>query len=1052
MSSQAPRKILVLELWGLGDLTFSTVLIRKAVEAGETVHVLGKPHAKPLLEPTFPSLKFFPFQAGWTKFIHKYRLWNWNWKVFFSLILQLRREHYDAAVSARDDPRDHLLMWVIGAKQRFGFPHAWSHVLLNRPVARRCGHRQHKVEDWRDLTAGMGYGEAGDPELRLAAYRTKRVDEVLGEQRSPVLVLHTGARIAVRRWPLAYYEEVILRLRRSFRFFLVLIPDPDGCGSKLSSLADAVLNDLTLMEMIDTVGRADFLLCNDSGPGHIAAACGTPSISLFGPTEADWFRPWGPLHRIILRDNCPHRPCFDYCHFSEPHCMTRLTPATVWPEVEAHLCALVARGSLPESFLLAPGTVSGQPLVAAVVATYNRPLELARLLQSLKGTPTPLGVVVVDNADDPATAAVIEAAQGWLDVARVVPGSNLGCGGGLAYGEAEALKRFGHRLTHFWVMDDDAEVLPGALEALLAAMDQEKAVVATPMVLNDAGEIGWFPGLLQRDVFNAVRKNRVRQPAEYHGQFGHRPVPFSWSTGISLLAERGAVEAVGLHRTDFLIRGEDLDFSLRLTAWGKGIYVPDAEVRHLPPPGLDTPQTRQSDRRKHAILLQNLAFISLHLRHGRRILRTLPGNFLRYVRTWGLFSTGEALAAFWVGAVRSWPAGYDKASEPVKLLVFAHTPPPYHGQSFMVQLMLNGFGGDARHGKKKGIGGIECYHVNCSLSKSMEDIGCIRWGKVLLLLRYCLEAIWCRLRYGVRNFYYVPAPGKQGALYRDWMVLLICRPFFPNLVFHWHATGLTQWLDHNGNAWEKWITRRLHGAPELSIPLAEASSMDAAWLKSQKTIVVPNGIPDPCPDFQKHLLPRRKARIEARRQEPGKDSIEIRLLYMAHCTRDKGLFDALEGVALFNRNQTRWRAHFSVAGAFMDLKEEREFQERIQRPDLAGAVTYIGFASGDKKKALFEESDCLCFPTYYLAESFPLTLVEAAAYGLPSVVTRWRAIPEIQPPDYPGFVDARAPDQIAAVLECLAVADFTELLRERFLARFSEEMHLRQLAEAIRAR
>ncbi|GEM_PF-51812 len=1055
MSAEAPRKLLVLELWGLGDLTFSTVLIRKAVEAGETVHVLGKPHAKPLLEPTFPSLKFFPFQAGWTKFIHKYRIWNWNWKVFFSLILELRREHYDVAVSARDDPRDHLLMWLIGAKSRYGFPHVWSQVLLNHPVARSGGNRQHKVEDWRDLAAGMGYGEAGDPVLRLAAYRTERVDEVLGEQRLPLLVIHTGARIAVRRWPLPYYEELIQRLRRSFRFFLVLIPDPDGYGAKLSSLADAVLNDLTLMELTDMVGRADLILCNDSGPGHIAAACGTPSISLFGPTEADWFRPWGPLHRIILRDNCRYRPCFDYCHFSEPHCMTRLTPATVWPEVEAYLCRLVAGGSLPESFLPDAGVGAGRPFVAAVVATYKRPEELTRLLQSLKGTPTPLAVVVVDNADDPATAAVVEAARGWLEVVRLVPGENLGCGGGLAYGEAEAIKRFGNRLTHFWVMDDDTEVLPGALEVLLAAMEKEKAVVATPLVLNSAGEINWFPGLLDRPVFDAVRKQRVRTPAEYREQFGNAPVPFSWSTGISLLAERGAVEAVGLHRSDFLIRGEDLDFSLRLTSWGKGIYVPEAEVRHLPPAGPDTVQTRQSDRRKHAILLQNLAFISLHLRHGRRILRTLPGNNLRYVHTWGLFSVGEVLTAFWAGAVRGRPAGYDEASEPVKVLIFAHTPPPHHGQSFMVQLMLNGLGGDARKGKQKGIGGIECYHVNCSLSKGMEDIGCIRWGKVLLLLRYCLEAIWCRFRYGVRNFYYVPAPGKQGALFRDWMVLFMCRPFFPKLIFHWHATGLTQWLDESGHGLERWITRLLLRRPTLSIALAKASSRDAEWLESRRTAIVPNGIPDPCPSFRQTLLCQRQARWaeltrkgEEARQK-GTASTEFRLLYISHCTREKGLFDTVEGVALFNQRQNGFRVHLTVAGVFMEPREEEEFFNRIARPDLKGAVEYVGFAGGEKKKRLFETSDGICFVSYYFAESFGLVVVEAMAYGVPLVATFWNAIPEILPPGYPGLVDPRSPQQIADKLEAIMKADLAETLRDRFESHFLMKPHLELLKETL---
>src|SRR5512142_2144174 len=100
----------------------------------------------------------------------------------------------------------------------------------------------------------------------------------------------------------------------------------------------------------------------------------------------------------------------------------------------------------------------------------------------------------------------------------------------------------------------------------------------------------------------------------------------------------------------------------------------------------------------------------------------------------------------------------------MKLLVFAHTPPPHHGQSYMVRLMLEGFGGDRRRPARpstargqQGPFGIECYHVNARLSKKLEDIGDLRFGKLMLLLGYCLEAIWCRFRYGVTNFYYIPA-------------------------------------------------------------------------------------------------------------------------------------------------------------------------------------------------------------------------------------------------------------------------------------------------------
>src|ERR1051325_2893803 len=137
----------------------------------------------------------------------------------------------------------------------------------------------------------------------------------------------------------------------------------------------------------------------------------------------------------------------------------------------------------------------------------------------------------------------------------------------------------------------------------------------------------------------------------------------------------------------------------------------------------------------------------------------------------------------------------------MKLLVFAHTPPPHHGQSYMVRLMLEGLGGDRRK-HRNGVQPsaddserVDCYHVNCRLSRKLEDIGDMRLWKFVLLLYYCLQAIWCRYRYGITDFYYVPSPGKRSALYRDWTVMFVCRPFFPRLILHWHAAGLAKWLE-----------------------------------------------------------------------------------------------------------------------------------------------------------------------------------------------------------------------------------------------------------------
>jgi glycosyltransferase involved in cell wall biosynthesis len=416
----------------------------------------------------------------------------------------------------------------------------------------------------------------------------------------------------------------------------------------------------------------------------------------------------------------------------------------------------------------------------------------------------------------------------------------------------------------------------------------------------------------------------------------------------------------------------------------------------------------------------------------------------------------------------------------MKLLVFAHVPPPHHGQSYMVQLMLNGFGGDCRKSRNKSGTrdgyGIDCYHIDARFSKSLADVGELQIGKVPLILFYCLQAIWCRFRYGVDNFYYVPAPGKRVALYRDWLVMLICRPFFKRIILHWHAAGLAKWLETSAQMNSRVATYRLFRPVDLSVVLSKSVVADAEKLLSRRICIVNYGIPDPCPDFVESILPRRKARFAARTKwlngkipnsselsRAGNDPQLIKVLYLAHCMKEKGLFDTLAAVALANadllRTNSPVRLHLTVAGEFVNPADQIEFRKRIEQPDLQigsgsaakSCVTYIGFVSGERKWNAFIESDCFCFPTYYHAESFGLVAVEAMAFGLPIVTTRWRSLPEMFPSDYPGLVSIRSPNEVAAALLKLAAQETGESLRDNFLNRFTIERHLTNLAEALRS-
>ena len=205
-------------------------------------------------------------------------------------------------------------------------------------------------------------------------------------------------------------------------------------------------------------------------------------------------------------------------------------------------------------------------------------------------------------------------------------------------------------------------------------------------------------------------------------------------------------------------------------------------------------------------------------------------------------------------------------------------------------------------------------------------------------------------------------------------------------------------------------------------------------------------------------MPKRSARAAHRREiiektvESAETPEKYRIIFLAHCTREKGLFDALAAVALANRQLTEQlspiRLHLSVAGAFLYETERREF-ERWQR-EHPNEADYLGFLAGDAKTKLMQESDCLCFPTYYSAEAQPISLIEAMAFGLTIVASAWRGISELLPGNYPFLVAARDVSEIARALIESMKADLARQLRQHYCNGFTQKSYSHNLDNALR--
>jgi len=297
---------------------------------------------------------------------------------------------------------------------------------------------------------------------------------------------------------------------------------------------------------------------------------------------------------------------------------------------------------------------AGAISVAGVVAAFKRPGMLRTLFGSLKEARPLRKVIVVDNGFDAETEAICQ--QQPFPVLYHRPERNLGCGGGVARGLMLGLQD--QAITHFCCFDDDAHATPGALETLIGGMIAAEADLAVPLVLTAEGYICWPPGLLERQACQTIRRNRLT-PAQYRAACGPGPVPFSWAPWPVLALSARAVRERGYPRGDFWLCAEDLEYTLRLTYRGRGVLVPAAVCCHLPPPTSGGDHLESPHYLRFCLMLQNCSYISTRLPHARRILRNLPGNYWRFLRTFGCnpATMRDIWLAWWRGGVRGKPAG-----------------------------------------------------------------------------------------------------------------------------------------------------------------------------------------------------------------------------------------------------------------------------------------------------------------------------------------------------------------------------------------------------------
>ena len=169
----------------------------------------------------------------------------------------------------------------------------------------------HEVERSLSLVAALGYALPPGDDGRLAVKRPRR-DARSPAGAGPYVVVHPGASVPARAWaPEKNAELVEALVERGRRVVVTGGPSERALTGFVAGPAREEVLDLggktDLASLVEVIARAEALVVGNTGPAHLAAAVGTPVVSLFAPTvPAVRWRPWRVPH-VLLGDQ--RAPC-----------------------------------------------------------------------------------------------------------------------------------------------------------------------------------------------------------------------------------------------------------------------------------------------------------------------------------------------------------------------------------------------------------------------------------------------------------------------------------------------------------------------------------------------------------------------------------------------------------------------------------------------------------------------------------------------------------------------------------------------------------------------
>lgn len=257
------------------------------------------------------------------------------------LVREIRAERYDTAIDLQGLTKSAVWARICGATKRIGFEgkdaREFSRHFYNCQVDPPAD-RPHVVQRNLSLLQPLGIR---DPEIEfplpIAADAIQRAKAIWGAADSgaaPKVIVNPGAGWETKRWPRESYGELARSLVRDLHARVAFAWGPgeehliqgaikvediklhlrEGRSADGGAIPAApgvyALPSTNFMELAGVIAQADLFIAGDTGPTHLAAALGVPTLGIYGASDPIRNGPLGPHCQVLQADSPSCIPCW----------------------------------------------------------------------------------------------------------------------------------------------------------------------------------------------------------------------------------------------------------------------------------------------------------------------------------------------------------------------------------------------------------------------------------------------------------------------------------------------------------------------------------------------------------------------------------------------------------------------------------------------------------------------------------------------------------------------------------------------------------------------